>query len=136
MKITIYELLGMINDNKAPKKIKVTGTIYEYDEEYGFYFTKTKNGRVALGGKLNEINLIYNFNNENNVEIIEEDKKIFKMHKILPSPNYVIADKNVDIEDRLETIRKRLYDNELYMLDIANTTNALIDKLNEMENNK
>ena len=76
MKITIYELLGMINDNKAPKKIKVTGTIYEYDEEFGFYFTKTKNGRVALGGKLDEINLIYNFNNENNVEILEEEKKI------------------------------------------------------------
>lgn len=76
MKITIYELLGMVKDGKAPKKIKVTGTIYEYDEEYGFYFTKTKNGKVALGGKLNEINLIYNFNSENNVEILEEEKKI------------------------------------------------------------
>jgi len=75
MKITIYELLGMIIDGKAPKKIKVTGTIYDFDEEYGFYFTKEKDGRVALGGKLNEINLIYNFNNENNVEIIEENKK-------------------------------------------------------------
>ena len=74
--ITMYELLGLVKDGKAPKKIKVTGTIYEYDEEYGFYFTKTKNGRVALGGKLNEINLIYNFNNENNVEILEEEKKI------------------------------------------------------------
>lgn len=67
MKITMYELLGMVKDDKAPKKIKVTGTIYDFDEEYGFYFTKTKNGRVALGGKLDEINLIYNFNTENEV---------------------------------------------------------------------
>ena len=76
MKISIYELLGLVKDGKAPKKIKVTGTIYDFDEEYNFYFTKTKNGSVALGGKLNEINLIYNFNNENNVEILEEEKKI------------------------------------------------------------
>ncbi|MBQ9023838.1 MAG: hypothetical protein IJ105_01300 [Bacilli bacterium] len=76
MKITVYELLGLIKDGKAPNKIKVTGTIYEYDEEFGFYFTKTKNGKVALGGKLNEINLIYNFNSENNVEILEEENKI------------------------------------------------------------
>ena len=81
--ITMYELLGLVKDGKAPKKIKVTGTIYEYDEEYGFYFTKTKNGRVALGGKLNEINLIYNFNNENNVEILEEEKKIPEKLEIL-----------------------------------------------------
>ena len=73
--ITIYELLGMIKDGNAPKKIKVTGTIYEYDEEYEFYFTKTKEGKVALGGKRNEINLIYNFNADN-VEILEEEKKI------------------------------------------------------------
>ena len=75
MKITIYELLGMIKDGKAPKKIKVNGTIYYFDEEFNFYFTKTKKGNVALGGKLNEINLLYNFNNEC-VEILEEEKKI------------------------------------------------------------
>ena len=28
MKITIYELLGMIKDGKAPKKIKVYGKVY------------------------------------------------------------------------------------------------------------
>jgi len=76
MKTTVYGLLGMIKDGKAPKKIKVTGTIYYFDEEFNFYFTKTKKGNVALGGKLNEINLLYNFNNEYNVEILEEEKKI------------------------------------------------------------
>ena len=88
MKITVYELLELVKDGKAPKKIKVTGTIYDFDEEYGFYFTKTKNGRVALGGKLNEINLIYNFNSENNVEILEEEKEIPKKLDISNFPRH------------------------------------------------
>lgn len=31
MKTTIYELLGMIKDNKAPKKIKYADEVLEYD---------------------------------------------------------------------------------------------------------
>lgn len=72
MKITIYELLGLIKDGKAPKRIKVTGTIYEYDEESKFYFAHFKNYSVALGGKEDEINLLYNAFNENEVEILED----------------------------------------------------------------
>ena len=30
MKITMYELLGLIKDGKAPKKIKFCGNIYEW----------------------------------------------------------------------------------------------------------
>lgn len=113
MKITIYELLGLVKAGKAPKRIKVTGTIYNFDEEFGFYFTNTKNGKVALGGKLNEINLIYNFNSENNVEILEEQKKIPKKLKSLNNvgnvPNLVeFADKqqlnNHLLKDKINSI--------------------------------
>ena len=38
MKITLYELLGLIKDGKAPKKIKYDGTIYEYSENDDFYY--------------------------------------------------------------------------------------------------
>lgn len=31
MKITLYELLGLIKDNKAPKKIKCNGDYYDYE---------------------------------------------------------------------------------------------------------
>ncbi len=31
MKITMYELLGLVKDGKAPKKIKYKYTLYEYD---------------------------------------------------------------------------------------------------------
>ena len=34
MKITIYELLGLIKDGKAPKKIKVYDEIFEYQDTY------------------------------------------------------------------------------------------------------
>ena len=103
-----------------PKQIKVTGTIYEYDEEWGFYFTKNKNGRVALGGKLDEINLIYNFNSENIVEIIEEDKKIEKMTPL----------NNVSGASDLVAISSMQWENNLK---IERKINEIIDKLNEME---
>ena len=80
MKITMYELLRLIKDGKAPKKIKVTGRIYEFDKDYDMYYTKEKDRSysVALGGLEDEINLIANAFNKN-VEIIEEPKKIEKI---------------------------------------------------------
>ena len=32
MKISLYELLGMIKDNKAPQKIKLDNQVFEYNE--------------------------------------------------------------------------------------------------------
>ena len=45
MKITIYELLGLVKDGKAPEKIKYNDKIFDYnntdyrfwDEEYECY---------------------------------------------------------------------------------------------------
>ena len=75
MKITIYELLGLIKDGKAPKKIKYCGYIYEWEDDW--YLTKEKNCRVCLGGKSGDINQLYNAFNDN-VEILldEEDEFI------------------------------------------------------------
>ena len=44
--ITLYELLGLIKDKKAPKKIKVTGNVYDFDEGYDFYYTKSKKRKL------------------------------------------------------------------------------------------
>lgn len=124
MKITIYELLGMIIDGIAPKKIKVTGTIYDFDEEYGFYFTKTKTGRVALGGKLDEINLIYNFNNEDNVEIIEEpqEHKIPEKLESYISCGWAGTCKDLKREDLFNDLKK-----------IGSKINEILDYLEEIE---
>ena len=83
MKITIYELLGLIKEGKAPKKIKVTGRIYEYDESYDFYYTKANKGnyRVSLGGMEDEINLIANAFNDN-VEILDEEDEFIDIEEI------------------------------------------------------
>lgn len=73
MKITIYELLGLVKDGKAPKKIKYDGTIYEYSENDDFYYWEglslyrefTTNGNCL----------------DKEVEIIEESKKIEKINR-------------------------------------------------------
>lgn len=65
MKITMYELLGMLKDGKAPKKIKCKGRIYNYeDSDYfasdcGYLFD-----RYNVSGMLND-----------EVDILEEAEK-------------------------------------------------------------
>lgn len=74
MKITMYELLGLVKDGKAPKKIKYKNNIYEYDGETQNYCSP--------------INMIWNFLIkedivallDDEVEIIEEPKKIEKLN--------------------------------------------------------
>ena len=73
MKITMYELLGLVKDGKAPKKIKYKNNIYEYDGETQNYCSS--------------INMIWNFLIkedivallDDEVEIIEKPKKIEKI---------------------------------------------------------
>ena len=73
MKITIYELLGLVKDGKAPKKVRFDNVIWnkvygennilyedEYDNDLFVYFFRK--------------NLDFTLNDE--VEIIEEEKKI------------------------------------------------------------
>lgn len=73
MKITIYELLGLIKDNKAPKKIAYHSVSLEYEEENKDYYNYY--GRGLFEYKFE--NCINFLNDE--VEIIEEPKKIEKM---------------------------------------------------------
>lgn len=77
MKITIYELLGLIKDGKAPKKIKYENILWRYynlndyedytDEEKGL-FCDYINNNYYIQDLLND-----------ELEIIEEDKKIEKL---------------------------------------------------------
>ena len=73
MKITLYELLGLIKDGKAPKKIKYKNNIYEYDGETQNYCSPINMIWDFLIGK----DIVALLNDE--VEIIEEDKKIEKI---------------------------------------------------------
>lgn len=69
MKITIYELLGLVKGEKAPKKIKYEYSIYELTPERNDYYCKNE-----MRWFTNEINCLGVLNDY--VEIIEEPKKI------------------------------------------------------------
>ena len=74
MKITIYELLVLIKDGKAHKKIKYKNNIYEYDGERQNYCSPINMIWDFLIGK----DIIALLDDE--VEIIEEPKKIEKLN--------------------------------------------------------
>jgi hypothetical protein len=110
MKITIYELLGLIKDGKAPNKIKYCGCIYEWEKDW--YLTKEKNCKVCLGGKKEDINQLYNAFNDS-VEIIEEveDKEYEDIQKIknkrFTRNQKQIASKINELIDVVNEIRKK-----------------------------
>ena len=70
--ITLYELIELIRYGKAPKKIKVTGHTYKFDEDLDMYLTQEESCKTVLGGVTGEINLIANIFNEI-VEILPEE---------------------------------------------------------------
>ena len=75
MKITMYELLGLVKDGKAPKKIKYDGQEYKITkvllEDNNYYFNYINEDMECI--------LPINTNHLNDeVEILEEEKKIPK----------------------------------------------------------
>ncbi len=73
MKITIYELIGLVKDGKAPKKIKYDNREFEYDEENEDYYYCYFHSGMGLFEYIFEKSTQF-LNDE--VEIIEEPKKI------------------------------------------------------------
>ena len=78
MKTTIYELIRMINDGTAPKKIKYREMIYHICYDYGDYESDIEEYRSADIKEhyylFEGIDIFKNLNNE--VEILKEEKKI------------------------------------------------------------
>lgn len=110
MKIDIYTLLGMIKDNNAPNKIKWEDTIYaysDYDKDYLEYpFSQDEyRGLFCMKDSI----LTQYLNDE--VEIIEEDKKIEKIK---------VVGCNVEVNEIL------------FGTDTAVATETCIAKINEL----
>lgn len=115
MKITLYELLGLIKEGKAPKKIKVNGNLYEFHNGLNSYITALEHSgyKVSLDAVKGDINLIANAFNEI-IEIIEEEKEIEKLGYCCVNTNG--EPRNfVDVEEVLK-----------------NKINELIDVINDM----
>lgn len=128
MKITMYELLGLVKDGKQPKKIKYSSCIMIYDVDENDYRTPEKDyydADVKTYKYLTDcIDLFTDLNDE--VEIIEEPKKIgklpyYSLEKIQKSKN-----KDEWRENRLELLEKRIND-------YHNKTNELIDEINNLK---
>ena len=93
MKITIYELLGLVKDGKAPKKIKFNYSIYEYKWSNAYQEKCYVNGNNYRLWE--NLNLNSNLNDE--VEIIEEPKKIEKLNTNIINANRYDYDKSKEM---------------------------------------
>ena len=93
MKITMYELLGLVKDGKAPKKIKYDDIVLEYEEETEDYYEYY--GKGLFEYKFATCNDFLN----DEAKIIEEPKQIEKItvrEKTLGFPNGEWAARNMD----------------------------------------
>ena len=117
MKIIMYELFGLIKEGKAPEKIKCDDRIYKYDEDDEFYYCDG----VSLYREL-----VPNGNClDNEVEIIEEDKKIEKIK----------SNGDEFYSDYIDTwISKNKTD--AYCEFLMNKINDIIDEINNLKKEK
>ena len=103
MKITMYELLGMIKDGKAPKYIKHCGAVYS-----SLYFENTNSidyEDVKSGDLLFADRIIINERLNDEVEILEEEKKIPENNF-----NYIYSCEDEHIMTNFENIQTTLKD--------------------------
>lgn len=127
MKITIYELLGLIKDNKAPKKIKYEYRIFEFKnlkEGHGYVYEPDQLVKIWLANEI-DIDDARCLNDE--VEIIEEEK--IKNLMITYSPD---IEEKIVYEDGDKPNHCIIGDAATELL--AKKMIEIVDKLNNMEN--
>lgn len=118
MKITIYELIGLVKDGKAPKKIKFNYSIYEYKWSNAYQEKCYVNGNNYRLWE--NLNLNSNLNDE--VEIIVEPKKI----------ENIKSNGDEFYSDYIDTwISKNKTD--AYCEFLMNKINELIDEINNLK---
>ena len=79
MKITIYELLGLVKDGKAPKKILLNGIAFEYQGDDYLYKDEDKKEHWLFSTSYTDKYIWLENFLKAEVEIIKEPKKIEKM---------------------------------------------------------
>ena len=154
MKTTIYELLGMIKDNKAPKKIMYDNQIWKYNERDGYaydgtYWKSKEYKNIENGDNLFDEYVITDILNDE-VEILETTLNIGNMNinsRSIPFDGDQKIEKletTLNIEDMNITTNKIgkinidiFDDNEITninkMKHLAIRINEIIDKLNKEE---
>lgn len=93
MKVTVYELLGMVKDGKAPKKIRYIDKIFTYDELHADYVFMETYGESNTREYLTDWIGLSKDGLTDEVEILEEEKKRpekLKIEQDTPTSNYYI----------------------------------------------
>ena len=119
MKITIYELLGMVKDGKQPRKIKYKKTIYQYDYKDECYYNRLD--------ELSRMFLDYDFTNLNDeVEILyNEDEEKGLPEKLIPT-----SLKGIDnLDEKIEIAH-------IDTISVIDTVNLIIDYLEKQRKGK
>lgn len=125
MEITIYELLGLIKDNKAPKKIRCDNFDYEFSTDDGgidyIGIDKETSGKYYLSTVIgsNYLNDIFS----TTVEIKEEEKEIEE----LP----LLANTKVRCED--DFLSRILTNNNKEHNELINKINELVREVNKLK---
>lgn len=121
MKITIYDLLGLVKDGKAPKKIRYNNEVWELNDDNEY---ENNNYDKSLLEKLFYELYTLDFINDK-VEIIEEPKKIEKIEI------YEDEDGHYFLNNRDKKIYIRC-DETKFMVD---KFNELINEINNLKEN-
>ena len=121
MKITMYELLGLVKDGKAPKKILYNDIELEYDKDTKDYYTYYD--KYLFEFKFAScVDFL-----DDEVEIVEEDKKIEKLEPVRGSDLVDLTSKNVALKNNsLIELCKTLKN-------MNNKINELIDEINNLK---
>ncbi len=107
MELTLYELLGLIKDNKAPKKIRCFGHDYEFsisDEGIDYIEIDKEAGERYLTDVIGENYLSSIFSTT--VEIIEEEKEIEELDlgEARSNGEYIISINDKKIQDKINEL--------------------------------
>lgn len=133
MKITMYELLGLIKEGEAPKKIKFKNEMYEYDNSIENNFIdyigieKENNVRCYLSSYIGSNYLSDMFIDE--VEIIEESKQIEKLEPVRGSDLSDLTNKDMVLRNNALIELCKTLNN------INSKVNEIIDEINNLKEN-
>ncbi|MCI7208124.1 MAG: hypothetical protein MSA15_19255 [Clostridium sp.] len=123
MKITMYELLGLVKDGKAPKKILLNGIAFEYQGDDYLYKDEDKKEHWLFSTSYTDKYIWLENFLKAEVEIIKEDKKIKKLDEILM------------INDLIPPYGENEYKAWKNIIIQQNKINELIDEINNLKEN-
>lgn len=103
MKITIYELLGLIKDGKAPKKISIRGNIFDsYSCSSIEYYYRSYDGTNWLDA--------IHIKLEDEVEILDEEDEFIDIEEIKHEYIYGLTTNEEKIDDRVSKFEDKIND--------------------------